>query len=302
MTEILATVTRSGLATVQDGGRPGYADVGVPVAGALHRERYLQASSLMRGGPDPGCPAIEILHGGVVLRTRTALVACIVGPAACAIDGRRAAVGTVMAVPADVELSVSHRGPGPSYLVVGGWSPPLTLGSASTDTFARLGGAVVAPGLVLRGDADRTATAMVGAFHRDLPEPSGPLRVVAAGSPLLDDFADRSWQVTDVARSGVRLAGQRLPAGGTVSSAPMLPGAIQLTPSGEAIILGPDGGLTGGYPVVGVTATVDLDRLSLLQPGATVQFRVIDVDEAVRARADRVDLLRRRLLRMHLLG
>ena len=87
-----------------------------------------------------------------------------------------------------------------------------------------------------------------------------------------------------------------------VASAPMVVGAIQLTPSGEAIILGPDGGLTGGYPVVGVVATVDLDRVCLLRPGDRVRFRVVGVDDAALAHGQRAERLGRSLTRVHLLG
>jgi allophanate hydrolase subunit 2 len=75
----------------------------------------------------------------------------------------------------------------------------------------------------------------------------------------------------------------------------MVPGAIQLTPGGEAIVLGPDGGLTGGYPVVAVVASVDLDRVSLLALGDEVDFRAIDVEQAATARLAAVTGLRRAL-------
>lgn len=306
MTVPLATVTRAGLATVQDGGRHGHADVGVPIAGALHRERHLQAAALVRGALDATCPAIEVLHGDLVLRTHVAVVACVVGPATWSIDGHAAAGMTAVQLPRDVEVALKHHGPGPSYLAVSGWRPQLTLGSASTDTFSRLGGAVVARGFelagVVDGPADDGPNADVGAFHRDLPPIGGPLRVVEAGWDPIHQLADEPWRVIDVSRSGVRLTGPRLPAVATVPSAPMLPGAIQLTPSGEAIILGPDGGLTGGYPVAAVVASVDLDRVSLVAPGDEVTFRAIGVEEAARARAERVALLQRSLTRVHLLG
>lgn len=301
MTACLATVMRAGLATVQDGGRHGHDDVGVPVAGALHGERHLQAAALVRGELDATCPVIEVLQGDLVLRTHVAVVACVVGPATWSVDGHAAATMTAVQVLPDAEVALRHRGPGPSYVAVSGWRPPLTLGSASTDTFSRLGGAVVAPGFELTGDADEGG-ADVGAFHRDLPPIGGPLRVVEAGRDSILRLTKEPWQVVDVSRSGVRLSGPRLPAVATVPSAPMLPGAVQLTPSGEAIILGPDGGLTGGYPVAAVVATVDLDRVSLVAPGDEVTFRAIGVGEAARARAERVALLQRSLTRAHLLG
>ena len=62
--------------------------------------------------------------------------------------------------------------------------------------------------------------------------------------------------------------------------------------AGEAIVLGPDGGLTGGYPVVGVVASVDLDRVSALAAGAGVSFRRVDPEDAALAHQRRVAMLR----------
>ena len=302
MTTALATVTRAGVATVQDGGRPGYAHLGVPVSGAIHRQRYLQATAALLGAPDPTCPAIEVLQGEVGLRTHVALVACVVGAARWRVGGRRAAVGTVVEVPPDASVDLEHVGPGPAYLVLSGWAAPRTLGSAATDTFSQLGGAVLTAGLVLPGRPPESARGDVGAFHRRLPEPAGPVRVTSCGSPLIDDLAGTAWEVTHVARSGIRLGGGSVTGGSRVASAPVLPGAIQVTPSGEAIILGADGGVTGGYPVAGVVATVDLDRLSLLAAGDRVRFRIIDVREAVRAYEDQHRRTQAGWTRAHALG
>ena len=87
-----------------------------------------------------------------------------------------------------------------------------------------------------------------------------------------------------MARSGVRLTARGwVPRVESIVSMPVLRGAIQITPGGEAIVLGPDGALTGGYPVVGVVATADLDRMSLLQPGDATSFAEISVAQAARA-------------------
>ena len=63
----------------------------------------------------------------------------------------------------------------------------------------------------------------------------------------------------------------------------MVVGAIQVTPAGEAIILGPDGGLTGGYPVIGVVITADLDRVSGLVPQERVRLEFVPVERAAAA-------------------
>jgi allophanate hydrolase subunit 2 len=290
--EILAVVDAVGVATVQDGGRPGRAAVGVPVSGALHRARYRTATALVRGSADDHVPAIELLAGDLVLRTTHEVVLAVVGPTRLRIGGHRAAQGTVLLAPAGSAVEVAVVGPGPAYVIIDGWAPTMTLGSAATDTFSRLGGAVLRRGDALtgrRGDGRER----VGAFHRLPPDESGPIRVVPTDNPEFPAFVGQRWVVSSTARSGARLTGGRLGGSASIPSMPMVVGAIQQTPSGEAIVLGPDGGLTGGYPVVGVVATVDLDRLSLLQAGQSVAFRSIDVAQAAQAYAACVRALER---------
>lgn len=272
MSRTIAVVEAATAATVQDGGRRGFEDVGVPVSGAWHRGRYLTATALLAGVPDASVPSIEILGGQLRIRLETDAVVGVVGPASVLVDDRRAAGGTLIHVRTDTRLTVVAAGRGPTYAVVAGWEPQRTLGSASVDTFSGLGGRAMRSGDRLQG-ALAVDEIRVGVFHRAEPDATGPLRVVASSHPAAGDFVQRRWHVESVARSGVRLRTEGwVPRAESVASMPVLPGAIQLTPDGEAIILGPDGGLTGGYPVVGVVASAELDRVSLLAPGDVVAF------------------------------
>jgi allophanate hydrolase subunit 2 len=289
----LATIRTPGLSTIQDGGRRGFTEVGVPVSGAFHRVRYLVATALISGSPDDRRPSIELLGGDLTIDVETTMVMAVVGPAALTIDGRRQAGGTAVSVQAGATVVVAHAGPGPAYVVVDGWTPRLTLGSAATDTFSGIGGGALQPGAVLAGSPTAAGGRRVGVFHRVLVEPTGPLGVAPTGHPGLRTFVSATWSVTSIARSGARLAGGPIPAAGSVPSMPTIPGAIQVTPSGEVLVLGPDGGLTGGYPVVAVVTTAELDRLSLLRTGEAVTFRTVEIDEAVAARRAQLATVRR---------
>lgn len=283
---VIAEVERVGLATAQDGGRTGYTDVGVPVAGALHQGRYLTASTLLAGHENATTPAIEVLAGELRLTFVSRTVVGVVGPCHVEVDDHRAANGTLMQAAPGSAVTISAVQYGPVYVVVGGWAPPLTLGSCSVDTFSRLGGRAFLAGDLLvgvgGGSSELGHDQRIGAFHRPPVEATGPLRVVEAGHADLGRFCREVWHVGAVARSGVRLRSSNWRFEGTsVPSMPVLPGAIQLTPSGEAIVLGPDGALTGGYPVVGVVATADLDRLAVLHVGDEVAFVQTSVSAAV---------------------
>lgn len=277
---LLAIVERPGLATVQDAGRPGWATVGVPRAGAWHHARYRRATALvgMHGGP-----AIELLAAELALQMQQPTLVAVVGPGRLVIDGAAAPAGTALAVGSGSRVRVDHRGPGPVYVGISGWRPPTVLGSSSTDTFSGLGGEPIAVGDRFMGRAGTIDGA--GRFVRVTEDEQGPLRVIVTqGAPGPDQsWLSAPWAVTVSSRSGTRMIGGPARASGTVPSAPMVIGAIQSTPSGEAIILGPDGGITGGYPVLGVVITADLDRVSTLAAGTEVRFTAVTVDEAVSA-------------------
>jgi allophanate hydrolase subunit 2 len=85
-----------------------------------------------------------------------------------------------------------------------------------------------------------------------------------------------NWQATNKSdRVGMRLVGmpleyrrpdRQLPSEGATR------GAIQVPPNGFPVILGPDHPVTGGYPVIGVIADEDIDRVAQVRPGQTVRI------------------------------
>ena len=63
-----------------------------------------------------------------------------------------------------------------------------------------------------------------------------------------------------------RLAGRAAPARDpTCPRSGSCPGAVQVLPSGDWMLLGPDAGTMGGYPVAGVVATADLGTWAHVQ-------------------------------------
>jgi biotin-dependent carboxylase-like uncharacterized protein len=81
-------------------------------------------------------------------------------------------------------------------------------------------------------------------------------------------------------RMGIRLEGTALEAPRIRRSVPALAGTIQITSSGLPVILGPEGPVTGGYPQIGILAEVSWTALSALQPGQSLQFEWIDLNRA----------------------
>jgi allophanate hydrolase subunit 2 len=113
------------------------------------------------------------------------------------------------------------------------------------------------------------------------PSSSAPIRVVLG--PDLDRFerrfvesllSDTFLVAASSDRVGMRLNGPRLgsKASPAALSAPMVRGAIQVTPSGELIVLGPDHPTMGGYPVIATVVRRHLGWLAVRTLGEPVQF------------------------------
>jgi allophanate hydrolase subunit 2 len=60
----------------------------------------------------------------------------------------------------------------------------------------------------------------------------------------------------------------------------VLPGALQVPPDGQPIVLGWDGPVTGGYPVIAGVIAADWPRLAQLKPGDAVRFATIEKEAA----------------------
>jgi antagonist of KipI len=96
-------------------------------------------------------------------------------------------------------------------------------------------------------------------------------------------------------RVGIRLQGLT---GGTSErrrSEPVCVGLIQRVPSGELIIIGPDGPTIGGYEPIGWVIDADLPLLGQLRPGATLRLDSVTQDGARKLNLDAEIQLQKRV-------
>ena len=128
------------LSTVQDLGRFGAQQYGVPVSGAMDVWALRAANRLV--GNDEGAAALEITLAGPVLRfDRPGVIAVTGADLGACLDGQPMPSWQAVGVAAGSELSFSGVRDGlRAYLGVGGGiDVPLVLGSRSTLLTARLG-------------------------------------------------------------------------------------------------------------------------------------------------------------------
>ena len=83
-------------------------------------------------------------------------------------------------------------------------------------------------------------------------------------------------------RMGMRLDGPKIEniVNTNIKSEGLIKGAIQITAAGNPIIMLSDHGSIGGYPKIGVVASVDYDRLVQISPGSKIKFKAIELSDA----------------------
>ncbi|WP_318206715.1 biotin-dependent carboxyltransferase family protein [Streptomyces sp. SJL17-1] len=287
MTDRAVVVVRAGaLTTVQDLGRTGYAHLGVPRSGALDPSAVRLVNRLV-GNPEAAA-VLETTVNGCAVRPRRAVTVAVGGaPCPVRVDGRPAAWGTAVRVPAGsvLEIGAATRGLRAYVAFGGGVGVEPVLGSRSTDLLSGLGPAPLAEGTVLPlGPDTGTGTAVRGSV--DAPPWPGPpdelvLRVRLGPredwftAAALRTLATRAYRVSPASnRIGLRLEGPVLERAlhGEPASEGMVLGAVQVPPDGRPVVFLADHPTTGGYPVVGVVREADLGAAAQAVPGTPVRF------------------------------
>lgn len=261
--------------TFQDQGRPGFRRFGVAPGGAFDRESYRLALALV--GRSSG-EALEIPIPGAEFEVREPDRLAIVG-AGCPISLNELTVPPQSAFPVSpgdrLKVGPADQGVRIYLASARGWILPERLGSIT--------GAPAAPVLICRAKRDGASShARLAAKPNSLR--NGPIRILPgpqAHPEDLHELSHRHFQVSlSSNRMGIRLEGGEFQARGELTSEPSVAGVVQLAPSGELLIHGPDGPTIGGYPKIAVVIDADQDRLAQLRPTAEVGFEVVDIHVA----------------------
>jgi antagonist of KipI len=298
---IIEVIKGGALSTVQDLGRYGYQRFGVPVSGALD-QFALRVGNLLVGNEE-GDAGLEATFLGPTLRFHfNATIAITGADLSPVLDGQPIPGWVTVSVPEGSTLS--FKGPKDgirSYICVrGGIDVPIVMGSRSTFTRSQFGGfhgrALAAGDMVPVADthSDTLQPAERSLASRDVPRygHNHTLRVTmgpqddAFTTEGMDTFLASEFTVSPMFdRMGNRLEGpviQHKKSADIVSDGTTR-GAVQVPGSGKPIVLLADCGTTGGYTKIATVISTDLSRMAQAQPGDTVAFRSVSLEEAHRA-------------------
>lgn len=277
---------------VMDQGRPGRGALGVPAGGAADPAALAVANRLV--GNDAAAAGLEITLKGPSLRFPLGGVVALTGTRFAATRSSGAALAwnetLVLAAGETLRLERAVAGCRCWLALRGGLVLPQVMGSRSTFLPAGFGGHL---GRALRaGDRLVSGTRAGGIRLLRARAPSrerdARLRVVVGpqasqfdDAGLLSFFAGNYRVGAASDRRGLRLSGPAAThARADLPSQGVLPGAVQVPPDGQPIILGWDGPVTGGYPVIAAVITADLPKLAQLRPGDAVRFVTVELERA----------------------
>ncbi|WP_367342635.1 biotin-dependent carboxyltransferase family protein [Limosilactobacillus sp.] len=282
--------------TVQDFGRPQHQINGFPEAGGMDQQALKTANLLV--GNALGAPVLEfVIMGPTLVFDQPTFVAVTGGLFTVKLNGKEVATYRCLQVNANDRLEIGQASAGMfGYLAIrGGLQVKPLMDSAATMLRLHLGGY---HGRQLQaGDqlAYQSSWRLSSYYHRHTDQPALPDRtktttIRVLKGPQWDDFssadqklfASQEYKVTkNVDRMGYRLVGKELTTNlPSMLSEATVRGAVQLTSSGQPIVLMADRQTTGGYPLIAVVASVDLPRFVQCQPGQPIKFQLIELAEA----------------------
>jgi biotin-dependent carboxylase-like uncharacterized protein len=303
-------IMETGLATsIQDQGRVGYYNVGIPPSGALDLVSAAAANVLV--GNDPSAAVIESAYMGPKLRfTEPSIVAVTGAQIPVLVNDQEMPLWESFAVQAGDVLSFGIlQGGARMYISIsGGIDVPAVLGSRSLYALGAFGG--------FQGRALQSGDVLPVGVGNGRPGVVIPMSLRPEFSREVDvrmvlglyDYRltknglsallDQPWKLTTVAdRIGFRYNGGALewveriqPFGAgsdpsNITDAGYPVGSIQVPGGVEPIILHRDAVSGGGYAMVGTVISADMDLVAQCAPGAQTRFRPVTLDEALEARA-----------------
>ena len=286
------------LTTIQDLGRYGFSQFGVPPSGALDPFSFTVANLLV--GNQEAESSLETTVMGLKLKAfRESVIAIAGGDLSPTLNGEPLEMWrTHLLVEGDVISFKRVRTGCRAYLAIsGGFIVPKIMGSRSTylsGKFGGLQGRALKRGDILYSLPIQSSLTKLGLRFPSQWIPQWEKEVLLRVIPGPQDyhfthqgfqtFCSSSYQVTPQCdRMGVRLDGPKIERRSDVEesiiSEGLIAGAIQVPGDGKPIIILTEL-VTGGYTKIATVISSDLTKVAQLKPGDRVRFFPISIEEA----------------------
>jgi biotin-dependent carboxylase-like uncharacterized protein len=289
-------ILRAGInTTFQDKGRNHLFHIGIPFSGAMDNRNFLLANKLVSNELD--FPVIEFAYQGPLLKYNGDKINIVIAGDVIfklkrkdnEIDGN--CYESYQLENGDEIDILSTNKSVYGYLAIGGeFDIKFQWGSCSINTKAKIGsneGKILAFGQKINiskinSNQDKKK---INYFNSTIEN----IRVIKATNfnYFSEDskklFFEKEFIVSKLSdRMGMRLEGLKIEniVNTNIKSEGLLKGVIQVPADGNPIIMLSDHGTIGGYPKMGVVASVDYDRLVQIAPGSKIKFKEIKLSDA----------------------
>jgi len=289
-------IIRAGVnTTFQDQGRSNLYHIGIPFSGAMDNRNYSLANKLT--GNKLNSPVIEFAYQGPHLKyTGEKINIAVTGDvvfkiikSGTEIDGN--CYESYQIESGDQINLISTNKSVYGYLAIGGGLDlKLQWNSCSINTKANIGsndGKKLESGqkiniLNINSDQSKRKTNYINSKVENIRVIKGPNfdYFSEEGKKI---FFEKEFTVSKLSdRMGMRLEGSKIEniVNTNIKSEGLIKGVIQVPADGNPIIMLSDHGTVGGYPKIGVVASVDYDRLVQISPGSKIKFKEINLSDA----------------------
>jgi len=286
------------LTTVQDLGRYGFSQFGVPPSGALDPFSY-RVGNLLVGNQEEEA-SLEITVMGLKLKAlREVVIAVTGGDLFPTLNGESLEMWrTHLLVEGDVITFKRIISGCRAYLSLsGGFVIPKIMGSGSTYLSGKFGGlqgrSLKRGDILFTLDRPPSLKKLSLRFPNDwIPSFEKEVRLRVIPGPQDYHFTEKGFKIFSTSfyqvtrqcdRMGIRLEGPKIERRSDVEesiiSEGLISGAIQVPGDGKPIIILTEL-VTGGYTKIATVISTNLTKVAQLKPGDQVQFEPIPIEEA----------------------
>lgn len=281
--------------TIQDKGRIGYQNQGFSTAGALDIYAYRLAQTLINNEG----PAIEVTIIGPSIQFSADNTFVITGAQFDAtINDEPISHQTVIKAQKGDILKLNSALHGARGYIAFGQpiNVPLIANSYATHTRSQIGGykgRALKKGDVLTIQQNDHYLSQIGISARIENENDEQHTIHIIEGPQIEQFSEEvkakltseSFEISEKSdRMGFRLQGENIAPTNSadIISEPVALGSIQVPNDGNPIILLNDKQTVGGYTKIATVCAADLSILAQKQPGETIRFQWISVEDAIK--------------------
>lgn len=281
------TIIKAGLFTsIQAGSRTGYRAQGIPLSGPMDKYAHSWANRII-GNPEIAA-ALECTWMGPTTLFHQESTICVFGATVdIVINGHKIPHQNIIHLKGGDQLAFGRIHTGYRFYIAfpDGLETESILGTSSSDTISKLGAPIIQKGEILNFgqntnsilDMDTVPSRSLYKEIKCYPGPEFDLIEKTSLANLEFEVLPNSNRMAYQLRCSEQILHQY-----EMISAPVLPGTIQLTPSGQWIVLMRDAQTTGGYPRVLQVSSEDINLLSQHRPGTSINL----ILEGLNSRAD----------------